>query len=279
MSNQRLRGWKAIAAHLGTTVRSAQRWAAASALPVSRLSSKPGAGVYAVAAELDAWRMALVNAPVPGNTRSSADISVTSAAPAESTVEVEQAGSGRSSIPVPSPPRAPLAPMVPKPRWRVLIPAALRAAVVAFAALGAAGPARAPAVTWAGSPLARSALLEAVTAARTTASMQPQVILSLSDSAGVRCIAVTPNAETGSFACSDSGLISFTPRLQNGSIELAVSSPGTGGLPAGALASTSAGRFVLLKGTPTSLHSMGWNLSVTWIGEIDAASASAGRPD
>ena len=51
----RLRSWKAIAAYLGCSVRTARRWEAEEGLPVHRLMHKSQGSVYAYAAELDAW--------------------------------------------------------------------------------------------------------------------------------------------------------------------------------------------------------------------------------
>lgn len=51
-----LRSWKAIAAHLGCSVRSARRWEAEEELPVHRHMHKTQGRVFAYAHELDAWR-------------------------------------------------------------------------------------------------------------------------------------------------------------------------------------------------------------------------------
>src|SRR5688500_17764829 len=52
-----LDGWKAIAAHLGRSVRSAQRWERDLQLPVHRIPTPDGGQlVYARATEIDAWR-------------------------------------------------------------------------------------------------------------------------------------------------------------------------------------------------------------------------------
>ena len=51
-----LDGWKAIAAYLGKSVRTVQRWRAAFGMPVHRLGAKDGETVYAYPVELDAWR-------------------------------------------------------------------------------------------------------------------------------------------------------------------------------------------------------------------------------
>jgi tetratricopeptide (TPR) repeat protein len=51
----RLSSWKEIAAHLGRTVRTAQRWERTEGLPVRRHGHFKRASVYADASELDAW--------------------------------------------------------------------------------------------------------------------------------------------------------------------------------------------------------------------------------
>lgn len=53
---QTLNGWKDIAAYLGKSVRSVQRWETELGLPVRRIKTPDGQIVYAVAAELEAWR-------------------------------------------------------------------------------------------------------------------------------------------------------------------------------------------------------------------------------
>jgi hypothetical protein len=55
---QPLRGWKDIAAFLGTSARSAQRWERELALPVHRIRTTTGSVVSAYPSELDAWRRA-----------------------------------------------------------------------------------------------------------------------------------------------------------------------------------------------------------------------------
>jgi hypothetical protein len=52
-----LRGWKEIALYLGTSERTAQRWGHELGLPVHRVRNTPGATVFAVREELDAWRI------------------------------------------------------------------------------------------------------------------------------------------------------------------------------------------------------------------------------
>jgi len=51
----RLDSWKAIAAHLGRTVRTIQRWERSAGLPIRRLQHAEGASVYALLPELDRW--------------------------------------------------------------------------------------------------------------------------------------------------------------------------------------------------------------------------------
>lgn len=56
MIEQPLRGWKDIAAFLGTSSRTAQRWERELALPVHRLRTTTGSVVSAYPSELDTWR-------------------------------------------------------------------------------------------------------------------------------------------------------------------------------------------------------------------------------
>ncbi|HSK09764.1 MAG TPA: hypothetical protein VK911_09315, partial [Vicinamibacterales bacterium] len=51
----RLTGWKEIAANLGKTVRTVQRWERELGLPVRRIGSGRGETVYAFVEELDRW--------------------------------------------------------------------------------------------------------------------------------------------------------------------------------------------------------------------------------
>lgn len=51
----RLDSWKSIAAHLGRSVRTVQRWEAEEGLPVQRLAHEQRGSVYAHVDELDAW--------------------------------------------------------------------------------------------------------------------------------------------------------------------------------------------------------------------------------
>jgi hypothetical protein len=59
-----LDGWKAIADHLGKSVRTAQRWNQDFGLPVRRLGTGAREHVYAYGAELDAWRRSTSRANV-----------------------------------------------------------------------------------------------------------------------------------------------------------------------------------------------------------------------
>ena len=52
-----LNGWKEIAAYLGKSVRSVQRWEVVIGLPVHRIQTPDGQIVYAKADEIDLWRM------------------------------------------------------------------------------------------------------------------------------------------------------------------------------------------------------------------------------
>ena len=52
-----LNGWKEIAAHLGRSARSVQRWERDLGLPVHRIKTpEAGSIVYALKSEVDAWR-------------------------------------------------------------------------------------------------------------------------------------------------------------------------------------------------------------------------------
>jgi hypothetical protein len=55
--SEELRGWKAICSYLGTSERTAQRWERELALPVRRAEGVAKGPVFAVPAELDAWRL------------------------------------------------------------------------------------------------------------------------------------------------------------------------------------------------------------------------------
>ncbi len=64
-SDPPLNGWKEIAAYLGKSVRSVQRWEASLGLPVHRIRTPDGHIVYGDRAEIDAWRRQLDAPPVP----------------------------------------------------------------------------------------------------------------------------------------------------------------------------------------------------------------------
>ncbi len=57
MTSQQLHGWKDIAGYLGRSVRAAQRWEKHLGLPVHRLPTQAGHAIFAIPAELDAWRI------------------------------------------------------------------------------------------------------------------------------------------------------------------------------------------------------------------------------
>ncbi|MEE4298614.1 MAG: hypothetical protein V2J24_04135, partial [Pseudomonadales bacterium] len=59
----RLTSWKAIARHLGCSVRSARRWEASEGLPVHRHMHNAAGRVFAWPGELDAWRASRTAAP------------------------------------------------------------------------------------------------------------------------------------------------------------------------------------------------------------------------
>lgn len=54
-----LNGWKEIAAHLGKSVRTVQRWETVLALPIRRIRTQDGQIVYANSDEIDRWRLSL----------------------------------------------------------------------------------------------------------------------------------------------------------------------------------------------------------------------------
>ena len=55
MPDARLDSWKEIAAHLGRSVRTVQRWEKHEGLPVHRLEHAKQGSVYAYIEEVDAW--------------------------------------------------------------------------------------------------------------------------------------------------------------------------------------------------------------------------------
>src|SRR5262245_32070190 len=63
---ERLDSWKEIAAYLGRSVLTAQRWEKSEGLPVHRHAHEKQASVYAYKSELDAWRAGR-GAPAPSN--------------------------------------------------------------------------------------------------------------------------------------------------------------------------------------------------------------------
>lgn len=56
MTEERMEGWKEMAAHLGRSVRTIQRWEREAGLPVRRLVVGGKAQVFAYKQELDGWR-------------------------------------------------------------------------------------------------------------------------------------------------------------------------------------------------------------------------------
>ncbi len=63
-TGRRLESWKEIAAHLGRSVRTAQRWAAERGMPVYRDAGGSSERVFAFAAELEQWRQGGPEPPV-----------------------------------------------------------------------------------------------------------------------------------------------------------------------------------------------------------------------
>src|SRR5262245_45923032 len=60
-----LNGWKEIAAYLGKSVRSVQRWEATLGLPVHRIKTPDGQIVYSERSEIDDWRRRQEATPTP----------------------------------------------------------------------------------------------------------------------------------------------------------------------------------------------------------------------
>lgn len=91
-----LDGWKAIAEYLGKSVRTAQRWETAFAMPVHRVGDRDGENVYAYRSALEAWRRQQTPAALgesvdlPGRT---ADALVSPPAPGKRPLS-RQAGAG-----------------------------------------------------------------------------------------------------------------------------------------------------------------------------------------
>jgi hypothetical protein len=61
--NDRLDGWKAVAAHLRKSVRTAQRWERELGLPVHRMQTETGEIIYAFSSEIDSWARERERAP------------------------------------------------------------------------------------------------------------------------------------------------------------------------------------------------------------------------
>lgn len=55
-TNDELKGWKEIAAYLGTSVRTAQRWEERFGLPVNRIQAAGGAVISALRDDIDTWK-------------------------------------------------------------------------------------------------------------------------------------------------------------------------------------------------------------------------------
>jgi TolB-like protein/thioredoxin-like negative regulator of GroEL len=64
---QRLDSWKAIARHLGRSVRTARRWEQEEQMPVHRLMHGSQGSVYAFSSELDAWQASRSRGPASGS--------------------------------------------------------------------------------------------------------------------------------------------------------------------------------------------------------------------
>ena len=56
---RQLNGWKEIAAYLGKSVRSVQRWEVTLGLPVRRIRTPDGVIIYAEPGEIDTWKRTL----------------------------------------------------------------------------------------------------------------------------------------------------------------------------------------------------------------------------
>ncbi|MGJ5815585.1 hypothetical protein [Paludibaculum fermentans] len=63
MTQERMEGWKEMAAHLGRSVRTIQRWERESGLPVRRLLVGGKPQVFAYRQELDGWRLSRESEP------------------------------------------------------------------------------------------------------------------------------------------------------------------------------------------------------------------------
>lgn len=69
LKDDRLDGWKRIAAHLDCDARTAKRWEKGRELPVHRLYHEKQASVYAFASELDQWQRGMRPVPSPRGKR------------------------------------------------------------------------------------------------------------------------------------------------------------------------------------------------------------------
>jgi TolB-like protein len=65
--SDRLISWKAIAAHLGCSVRTVRRWEGTEGLPVHRHLHRTLGRVFALKTELDGWRRSRARSPQPGS--------------------------------------------------------------------------------------------------------------------------------------------------------------------------------------------------------------------
>ena len=65
-ATERLESWKEIAAYFGRSVTTVQRWELDEGLPVHRLPHAKRGSVFALKAELDAWRINRVQAGIAG---------------------------------------------------------------------------------------------------------------------------------------------------------------------------------------------------------------------
>lgn len=74
----RLGSWKAIAAYLGSSVRTVRRWERAEGLPVHRHMHHKLGRVFALRGELDAWRKTRARSPNPASRESSAPLPASS---------------------------------------------------------------------------------------------------------------------------------------------------------------------------------------------------------
>lgn len=63
MTQERMEGWKEMAAHLGRSVRTIQRWERQAGLPVRRLVVGGKPQVFAYKQELDGWRLSKEEKP------------------------------------------------------------------------------------------------------------------------------------------------------------------------------------------------------------------------